>query len=121
MAAPRDAEVERLHPVLQPGELRVLGAHVLDEQQPAARAQDATELAQGPGLVVDRAQHQRRDRDVEAFIFERQVLGRRAEELGLWPLTRQSAARAAEAFAVDFPCCIANRPARARVDAPILA
>ena len=59
---------------------------MLDEQQPAAGAQHAAQLAQRPRLIVDGAEHERRDRDVEAVVLERQILGRRAQELGVGPV-----------------------------------
>ena len=83
VAALRDAAVDRQHPVLEPRELRVVGADVLHEEQAAARAQHAAQFAQRPWLVVDGAEHERRDRGVEAVVGERQVLGRRAQEARL--------------------------------------
>ena len=53
---------------------------VLDEQQPATRPQDAPQLAQRARLIVDGAQHERRDRDVETVIVEREIFGWCAQE-----------------------------------------
>ena len=73
-----DEPVEPVHPVLQAsqgGVLRSAGAR----EGAARRAQHPAQLAQGPWLVVDPAQDQRRDRHVEGVILEREVLGRGAQ------------------------------------------
>jgi hypothetical protein len=44
--AAHDQPVEPVHPVLQPGRARVIGAHMLDEQQLAAGAQHPPQLTQ---------------------------------------------------------------------------
>ena len=49
---------------------------MLDEKEPPAGAQHPAQLAQGPGLVVDPAQDQRRDRHVEGVVVEGEILGR---------------------------------------------
>ena len=71
--------VEPVHPVLQASQGGVLGAQVLEEQEPPAGTQHPAQLAQGPGLVIDPAQDQRRDRHVEGVVLEREVLGRGAQ------------------------------------------
>ena len=73
--------VDAVQPVLPTGKAGVLGAHVLDEQEPTAGFQHPPELGQRLGLVADGAQDERRDDDVEAVVRERQLLGRRSHEL----------------------------------------
>ena len=49
------------------------------KQQLTARAQHSVQLAQRSRLVVDAAQHEGRDDDVEAGVLEGKVLGRSAQ------------------------------------------
>ena len=64
--------------VLKPCGVRVIGAHMLDEQGLAAGAQHPPQFPQCPWLVVDPAQDQRGHGHVEVVVVERKVLGRRA-------------------------------------------
>jgi hypothetical protein len=59
---------------------------VLEEQQAAARPEDAAHLGERP-LLVDATENQRRDDGVEARILERQILGgaRRSWACGACP------------------------------------
>ena len=64
-----DQPVEPVHPVLHARHPRVVGAHVLDEQQPAARPQHPAQLARARGwsstvhsVSVDRPRRSRRRR-----------------------------------------------------------
>ena len=54
---------------------------MLDEQQPAAGLQHAANLAECARLVLDAAEDERRDGDVELAVLERQLLRRRAHQL----------------------------------------
>jgi len=81
-----DQPVEPVHPVLQAGQGEVGGPDVLDEQKLAAGPQYPPQLPEGPGLIVDSAQDQGRDRHVEAVIVEREILGRRAQDTGGRPV-----------------------------------
>ena len=76
-----DEPVEPVHPVLQPGQARVVGAQVLEEQELTTGPEHSSQLAQRPRLVVHPAQHQRGHRDVERAVLERKVLGRGAQHL----------------------------------------
>ena len=78
-----DKPVEPVHPVLEAGELWVVGAHVLQEEQLPAGSQHAMDLAQRARLVVDAAQHECGDDGVEGIVLERQILGRRAQHPSL--------------------------------------
>ena len=59
---------------------------MLHEQEPPARTEHAAELAQRAGLVVDRAEHEGGDGDVEALVLERELLGGATDELRTRPL-----------------------------------
>jgi hypothetical protein len=74
--------VEPVHSVLQAGQGGVVGAQVLDKQELAAGPQHPPQLPQRPGLIIDPAQDQRRDRRVEGVIVEREIFGRRAQDSG---------------------------------------
>ena len=64
-----------VQPVLPAGEALVVGAYVLDEQQAPAGLEHPVEFAKRSRLVVDRAQDEGGDGDVEAVVLERQILG----------------------------------------------
>src|SRR5207253_7852058 len=79
--ATEEEAVDGADPILQARDLRVVRAHMLDEQQTATGTEYATDLAKGPGLVVDPAEHERRDDGVEAVVLERKVLGGSGQDL----------------------------------------
>ena len=54
-----DQPVEPVHPVLEPGPVRVAGPHMLDEQELTTRPQHPAQLPQRPRLIIYAAQHQR--------------------------------------------------------------
>ena len=62
--------------ILAPRDLRVVGAHVLEEEVLPARPEHAADLGQRPVLVVHRAEEERADDRVERAVLERQALDR---------------------------------------------
>ena len=84
-----DEAVQPVHPILEARERGIVRPHVLEEQQTAAGLEDSPDLADGACLVVDAAEHERRDNGVEAFVLERKILGGGAQDLA-----REAPARA---------------------------
>ncbi len=64
---------------MEPGESRLVGTHVLDEDEAATRTKHASELAQRARLVADSAEHEGGDGGVEAVVVEGKVFGRGAQ------------------------------------------
>jgi len=81
MAARGHVAPRALEAVLPAGEARLVGPHVLEEEQLPAGPQDARGLAQRSRGIVRSAEHERADHGVEACVLERQVLGRRNDDL----------------------------------------
>src|SRR5436190_5723961 len=77
-----DQAVQPVHPVLEAREVRILGADVLEEEETPSGTQDTANLAERP-LLIGTAEHERRDDDVEARVFEGQILGGSLHNLGL--------------------------------------
>jgi hypothetical protein len=73
MATAEETPPERPQAILPTG-CGPSGAHVLDKQQPSARAQDAPDFVQCGFLIRYRAQNERRDNGIEAPIRERQLI-----------------------------------------------
>jgi hypothetical protein len=96
VTAAAKSRVDRQQPVLPASHALVLGAHVLHEQQASARAQHAPQLAKRARLVIDRAQHERRDRGVEAVVLEGKVFSRCAQHLGVGSLLLRATLQAAD-------------------------
>ena len=71
--------------VLPAGELGVVGADVLQEQELSPGPQHAPHLGQRSVRVADRAQSECRDGRVERVVLEGQRLGGRLNDLGLHP------------------------------------
>src|SRR6266567_9558251 len=65
-----DEPVEPVHPVLQPGRARVLGAQVLDKQQLATGPQYPPQFSERSRLIIDPAQDERGDGYVESAVVE---------------------------------------------------
>src|SRR5262249_3968174 len=65
--------LEAVQPVLPARDLRVVRAHVLEEQQPAARLEHTVSLLEGAVGVVDGAENERGDDEVEARVLERKL------------------------------------------------
>ena len=74
--------LNQLMRVLTPGEPVVVGSHVLEEQELAARSEHASDLADGAWLVVDTAENQRRHDGVEAAVVIGEILGWCAQDGG---------------------------------------
>ena len=74
VAAAGHAGPEQVGDLLEAGEARVLGAHMLVEAQFAVRAQHAPQLTERGGLIGDRAEDEGDDRGVDRGLLERQTL-----------------------------------------------
>ena len=72
--------LSRVHPILNLRQARVVRANVLDEEEPAAGPEHTADLAQRARLVVDAAEHERRDDGVETRVLEGKVFGRCAQD-----------------------------------------
>src|SRR5262245_37068176 len=76
-----DELVQAVEAVLPACEAGLVGADVLDEDQPAGGAEHPAWFSEGTRLVVDSAEHEGRYRNVEGIVVERQLLGRRLDDL----------------------------------------
>jgi hypothetical protein len=70
-----DADAERVEHSLHGAYGKRCAAHVFEQHQPPAGAQDAMRLGHGSAVVRDRAQAERDDHGVEAVVLELQGLG----------------------------------------------
>ena len=66
-----DGPVEPVHPVLPFRGGRIVSPDVFEEKEPASGSQHPADLPDGAGLVVDPAEHERRDHDIESVSLRR--------------------------------------------------
>src|SRR5262249_45013609 len=73
VAALSNAPVEEVQPILPSRQAGLFGADVFDEKQPPPGLQNAAEFGKRAPRIPHRAQHESRNRDIEASVAEGKI------------------------------------------------